>query len=124
MDKTLYIKLKPVADAHLVNYREDFTKHDKRTLNMSKPGDVFVWVCRENGTHMQQINAREDRGITVEALTLSWDLLDALRDMVEVRAIYMVECLSPMRGQVTKLDTIPARPEALRNVHNRLPLFA
>lgn len=124
MPDTLFAKLRPVAQKNLDAYAEDFFTHDKRSLRIAKPGSTYIWVCRPTGTHLALTNAPEGE-VTREDLALSWDLLDALRDFPAetVKAIAVVEVTSPQRGSVTWIKAIPARPEALRGVHNKRQLL-
>ena len=124
---TIFSQLRPIAEEFLTGYRDDFFVHDKKTLRtLCKPGESYIWVCRETGTHLQIVNAPEDSGVDMGDLAWSWDMLDAVRGMGDaVKAVYSVEMLGPRQhGQITKLDAIPPRPAALVGVAHGKKIFA
>lgn len=126
MSDTIYAKLKPIAKAHLKAYEADFYTHDKHTCRMMKAGETWVWVCRDHGTHLQIINGPADaEWLTMQDLALSWDMLDALRDMGDaIKAVCLIETTAPRHGTVTRLDSIPPRPAALVGVEHGKKLFS
>lgn len=61
--KTLYAQLKAIADAYpdlLRAYRTDLTVHDKRTCMAMEPGEHWLWLIWEHGTHLYPLTGEHD----------------------------------------------------------------
>lgn len=61
--KTIYAQLKAISDANpdwLGAYRADLTTHDKRSCMAMKPGERWLWLIREDGTHLYPLTGEHD----------------------------------------------------------------
>jgi len=57
--QTIYQQLKILAKPILKAYKEDLTIHDKKDIQNAKPGDKFIWFCRESGTQLSKLNNKK-----------------------------------------------------------------
>lgn len=61
--KTIYAQLKAIADANpdlLLVHRTNLTTNDKRSCMAMKPGERWLWLLREDGTHLYPLTGELD----------------------------------------------------------------
>jgi len=103
-EATIYQTLKPVADAVVKYYRDDFTKHDKRDLARATYGDLFLWAARSHGTNLIRVKDRADSPTeAVKQRTSARLWYEAAALIHGPVQWYLIKPLSNGRGTVRKI---------------------
>lgn len=58
MNRTIYLKMKLVVGFTMIHYQSDF-EYDKEFMEKCNP-QKFIWVVRQNGTHIFRIYEPQD----------------------------------------------------------------
>ena len=84
MNRTIYLKMKLVVGFTMIHYQSDF-EYDKEFMEKCNP-QKFIWVVRQNGTHIFRIYEPQDlpkAGEQIPYLFGMADLEHIVRDGLE-----------------------------------------
>jgi len=113
-----FVQMQDIALPIIKAYHNDLNEHDRRTIERSEPGHVFLWAPRECGTHLITL-ARADginsgaadhfKAIQSSESDTAWHVIIMKSDCATVRPVSSSEAAAHVK-EVDRRSHIHGEP--------------